>query len=899
MRISSVVIGSFLLLVPSLSFAFRAEPSGDPRPPEFGSPDLTRVPDAKRQAALTASPEWQAFLADHPGAWRVTWDDRAGTPREITGASIPLVAVSANAASVEAAARSFLRTLQPLSGVDDSRLRTQVLRKVGDTWFVRFDRITTKGAPVDGAYAELRIRSGRVVLIRLETHPLADAAPAARVPVAESKKRAHGALAGFVRSAAPLVSSARAVVVPVATGEGWEYRPAFKIETKAGKGSRWLSTVDALHGEVLARESLVRWTVEGQVYGSVEPRTVGDALVAQPLPFLGATVGGEALVTDATAKWIWGGEAPATVELGLKGAYVDVRNDSGLEGSASFAASGAAGNDFTWTTTNATQSEIAAFRHAETVRQWALGVTPDLPWLQSTLRVNVLIDDQCNAYWDGDSMNFFRTGTDCNDTARIADVVYHEFGHGFHQNVLVSGVMSGAIGEGSGDYLASTITNSPLVGPYFFKDGDPVREIEADRVYPDDLVGESHQDGLIWAGSLWDLRKALIVKLGESAGAAHTDHLFATALATGPTLDQVFTEVLLADDDDADLSNGTPNQCEIETAFGAHGLSATAALFANIHQEVSGTVDGTLPVAIAAQPPASIGSCGMVVESIEVKYRVDGASTESVLLIGDTTNFAGEIPAPGNGHLVRYWMEISLSGGTTVTVPPAAPEYRFAFFTGPTFPVYAEDFEGADHHWTHGGERDDWEVATPQGISGDPELAFSGSKVLGNDLDGDGRYMSNAASFAESPTIDCRGCSGARLRLRRWLTIENGSWDQGRILIDGVEVWSNPVDGGWNGPPMRDPVWSYEDIDISSIADGRKITVRFELLSDEGYELGGWNIDDVEVVSLAEPSNPGGGGSGDLPWSCNVSTTAAGFPGSAVALLSSMVLLVAVRRRRD
>ena len=34
----------------------------------------------------------------------------------------------------------------------------------------------------------------------------------------------------------------------------------------------------------------------------------------------------------------------------------------------------------------------------------------------------------------------------------------------------------------------------------------------------------------------------------------------------------MYPEALLADDDDGDLANGTPNECEINKAFHAHGL---------------------------------------------------------------------------------------------------------------------------------------------------------------------------------------------------------------------------------------------------------------------------------------------------------------------------------------
>ena len=40
-----------------------------------------------------------------------------------------------------------------------------------------------------------------------------------------------------------------------------------------------------------------------------------------------------------------------------------------------------------------------------------------------------------------------------------------------------------------------------------------------------------------------------------------------------------YAEALVADDDNGDLADGTPNLCEIDAAFALHGLADTAAAF--------------------------------------------------------------------------------------------------------------------------------------------------------------------------------------------------------------------------------------------------------------------------------------------------------------------------------
>ena len=49
----------------------------------------------------------------------------------------------------------------------------------------------------------------------------------------------------------------------------------------------------------------------------------------------------------------------------------------------------------------------------------------------------VNINDSCNAYYDG-NVNFFQKGGGCNNTGRIADVNYHEWGHGVHYSAAGS-----------------------------------------------------------------------------------------------------------------------------------------------------------------------------------------------------------------------------------------------------------------------------------------------------------------------------------------------------------------------------------------------------------------------------------------------------------------------------
>jgi MYXO-CTERM domain-containing protein len=99
-----------------------------------------------------------------------------------------------------------------------------------------------------------------------------------------------------------------------------------------------------------------------------------------------------------------------------------------------------------------------------------------------------------------------------------SDVLLHEFTHYMSHNALDyadSGdfdafgyaAMPGAINEGTADYFSSTLNNEPQVGEYAL--GQWARNLDepAGRC-PDNVFGESHEDGKLVGSTGWALRKS-------------------------------------------------------------------------------------------------------------------------------------------------------------------------------------------------------------------------------------------------------------------------------------------------------------------------------------------------------------------------------------------------------
>jgi len=173
------------------------------------------------------------------------------------------------------------------------------------------------------------------------------------------------------------------------------------------------------------------------------------------------------------------------------------------------------------------------------------------------------------------------------DGAFAADVVVHEYAHGVSHRLVGVGMLGGphgfALGEGWSDWLAASFTGDPVFAEYW--EGDTVRGVRFHSMAESPLTYarfcqihpqgcEGHADGEIWAAALWDIRRSLIDRYGEAAGARRADELVVEGMMLTPPQPS-FTDArdgLL----EADIGRGGPDHCALWTAFAGRGLGAGA-----------------------------------------------------------------------------------------------------------------------------------------------------------------------------------------------------------------------------------------------------------------------------------------------------------------------------------
>ncbi|RYF09226.1 MAG: hypothetical protein EOO40_07265, partial [Deltaproteobacteria bacterium] len=222
--------------------------------------------------------------------------------------------------------------------------------------------------------------------------------------------------------------------------------------------------------------------------------------------------------------------------------------------------------------------EVDPYYHVLTARAWlrqrVVGKNQQVEWSDQKLRVNVNVQDSCNAFYDG-SLNFFDEGDGCMNTGRTANVVYHEYAHGIHEHSAAGAadaLMDGQVSEGIADYVATSMTGNPNIRGLYACD-DNFRSCVNDFDYCErgcDMsdYAEIHDAGQVLCAVWWEFREQMVARYGAKRGVMKADRILLKSLTLVGDMYSAYQAAIAADDDpDQDPSNGTLHSCELNQAF--------------------------------------------------------------------------------------------------------------------------------------------------------------------------------------------------------------------------------------------------------------------------------------------------------------------------------------------
>ena len=878
------------------------------------------------QKNLRDAAPWSAYKMAHP-TWQVAFDEDNQKPFRAFGKGIQTMGVDA-----EDMARNFIQEELGGFGIPSDQLELQTVTENGKHYFVFFEQMHDG---LEVLFSPMMVKmtyDGEVISWSAKIH---EEISVSTEPSITPLAAAEAAGAGIPN--APLADvSAELAILPVPGNREYNhhlvYRAELSFTTEAGIPARYNTLVDAHSGEVLYRFNEVHSmcshdTKDGHIGHHGQHRVGGcahsPAAAEQPLPIevtftadhiifdpseptvtsvmpeMRVTLGGDISLTDVNGVLTSDETGPQDATVRLRGAWARIF-DQQSGASTPFAdytiADGVSTIDVTG---DFADEAISGFLNTNIIHDFLKQYFPEFDGMDFELPVNIgITPSECNAFYDGSSINFYLGVFDCVSLVLVADVVFHEYGHGINNTFyLDNGVFfnNGGMNEGYADFWGYMVYEDPVLGDGLNpgNDGDYVRRYDENpKVYPLDLVGQVHADGEIIAGAWWDTYllleedRELIMSLFK--GAYPGVQATASNGNEGEAYLNVLIDALEFDDDDANLLNGTPNGDAISEGFALHGITFLAT--AELDHEPVLQAEPQTSIEIEAEldfPQQFID----YLDGVKLFYKSTDETdwVETTMTDDGDDIWVSEIPAQPAGTIIEYYMGVGDVFGNLVAVTPVGsdledrnlPNYLLVGYELNS--EYDSDTEDDFADWDAGLSTDDattgqWEEDAPVGSFSDgipvapndqttPDgefcfitgNSFSPTDGVGvNDVDG-------GTTTLQSEEVDLTEFSNPALTYMRWYTNSpptganpGADWWQVQVSDDGGDSWTfveetKTSDASWRRFAFR--IADYVDLtEEFMIKFNASDSIRIGQNLDGGslIEAG---LDDFKLYELAEPQS--------------------------------------------
>ncbi len=622
---------------------------------------------------------------------------------------------------------------------------------------------------------------------------------------------------------------------------------------------RYTFFVDANTGALLyVRNEVLNIDVIGRLEARGTPGTDPDMgsnpPVVMPMPDMRVVVqGGNNSYSQDDGEFVilHGGVNAVTVTSNLdNGLWVDVNDQSGtgvLSISGTFTPGVHGVLQYNTSPSQFTTAQVNAAIHTARTHDYIRYRTT---WTGMDFKcpANVNINSSCNAYFDGSSINFYRAAGGCNNTA-YSSVVAHEYGHYI---VARLGLSQGAFGEGYADTCSLLQYDDPIIGRNFFTNGGYVRyPVLANVQYP--CSGGVHHCGQILGGVVWRIRENFGATYGSAPGLAmaqqmHVDWSLITTGGSGDNSAHPATAIqwLTVDDDDGDISNGTPNWSLICPAFAAHSISCP-----------------DLPPIVFTYPEGrptilSPGQSYGVRVNIEAGQKTPQAGTERLYYAVDGGSFQDSgLTDLGGGQFIAtlpgiacesridWFIQVQDTQGGFHTNPLNAPATTYSASAYDDIVVAFHDDMETDKGWTVGDVGDNattgiWGRMDPEGTAAQPEDDVSDPGTICYVTDGRagtsiGQYdVDNGKTTLITPTLNLDGQGSATISYWRWYSNDEGAapnTDTFRVDINNGSGWVNVETIGPSGEGTSGG-WFYHEFTVADFVTPTS-TVRVRFIAED------------------------------------------------------------------
>lgn len=381
-------------------------------------------------------------------------------------------------------------------------------------------------------------------------------------------------------------------------------------------------------------------------------------------------------------------------------------------------------------------AQVNAFHYMEEGFRYYMEAPGGFPAMATPVTATTGMGGTCNAFYDpaASNLRFLRPGGGCVDSA-YSSVVLHEFGHHIVDSL---GLVQGAFGEGYGDSLAVTYLEEGVIGRDFSGSGQHVRNVESAGVtYP--CSGGIHFCGQALAGFWFDLGTQIRGQYGSDVGSEMLRNLFVdwSSITLGgqgsqAIHDAMIIEVLTVDDDDGDLSNGTPNWDFICNAATVRSLTCPQLTTVTLTLD-----EGPGPMIPPGQSsPIRVLYSEVIASPVaggsRVYWRTSGAPWQSALLLETSPGvLEGALPGLQCLDTAEWFVQVEDDLGFNTQLPEAGALSPFSTVIATGSSILLEESLAEDPGWSTSVPTDAavfglWEWGIPVGSNAQASAGVDG-----------------------------------------------------------------------------------------------------------------------------------------------------------------------------
>ncbi len=699
----------------------------------------------QNSVGLTAKPnfqqqKWNKFKENNP-SWTILFDNLTGDAHRAFGKPIQINGYyDITEENVESAALRFLNEYSDLLDLNTENLKLTKKIKINDLWSLSYAQ-TYNGIEVLLTEVELRIRTdGKVSALGVQYYEDINIPTEPKVNIQTAKNAATKGL-NIDDKKAKIQSAGKLYVLPVKTKNGVNYSLVYDILVegcKIGIPFKYKSFVDAHSSDIVWRRDMItRAQTKITAKGGIKERTSEDETTVKPFGNLKTTIDGDNVYTDENGEIFKDISEESSITARLAGTWAKVVFDG--KASANYSGNVTPGEDFEllWDDDNSHIYERSLYHHTNNAHSYYKTLDPESEAVDYQITVTLTEQSTPNAMSDLES-NITFTGIS-NPSYRFpltAGILYHEYGHTVNQQLYYEvgayqGMVNMSCHEALADIYAGFLLDDNKIGYKAFADTNKViRNLKNNNKYPDDLESDSHINGLILGGSLWDLREMTSLDYGRWIShytkkmGTPDDPDIAIAFA------EWFLETLITDDSgpegDNDLSNGTPHDDEIIESFGNHNIGTSLLVRTTYnHDPLEDTQETESPYVAEFTLNNPLEFLDNDPYDVKLIYSTDGMTTQNTVeaVEYEEGKFRAEIPALEAGTIVSYYMEAKdkYSDAELTLTKDISSFQPYRFLVGYKS-AYLEDFEDNAPDWSIGDANDnankgEWEIDNPRGYT--------------------------------------------------------------------------------------------------------------------------------------------------------------------------------------